>query len=352
MTHIWKWLTDKHIELVIVNEQHTVEIIKKIADLGYMIGAYVDYYTERTIADFNVYDFLLCNTKRHYSVFKNHRRPIFVQWGTDVNLYKPCAFYPARTSSRTVIFFHSAGWSGPNVRKGTDLLVKSFQQVRGDTRLIIHAQVSPERLGGIAETIHKDSRIEFIEKTIPAPGLYHRGDVFVYPTRLEGIGLCVPEALACGLPVITTDNAPMNEFVEDGHNGRLVRVERFQKRQDGYYWPEAYVDIGDLAAKMQFYVDNPQIIAEHQQNARKSAEEKFDWSKNINAFSSDLIEIVKLKTVRRPTIVEQLTWYGKDCFWYGQRFILRLGKVLLPPKVAHFINTPLRWKWKRDLQKI
>ena len=31
------------------------------------------------------------------------------------------------------------------------------------------------------------------------------GDVFVYPSRLEGIGLCVPEALACGLPVITTD---------------------------------------------------------------------------------------------------------------------------------------------------
>jgi glycosyltransferase involved in cell wall biosynthesis len=74
--------------------------------------------------------------------------------------------------------------------------------------------VPAEKLGGIAETIHKDSRIEFIEKTIPAPGLYFRGDVFVYPTRLEGIGLCVPEALACGLPVITTENSPMNKFVK------------------------------------------------------------------------------------------------------------------------------------------
>jgi len=43
--------------------------------------------------------------------------------------------------------------------------------------------------------------------------------------------LCAPEALACGLPVITTDNAPMNEFVQDGVNGKLVKVKRFQKRQ-------------------------------------------------------------------------------------------------------------------------
>lgn len=44
----------------------------------------------------------------------------------------------------------------------------------------------------------------------------------------------------------------MNKFVQDGVNGKLVKVKRFQKRQDGYYWPEAYVDIGNLAAKMQW----------------------------------------------------------------------------------------------------
>ena len=72
--------------------------------------------------------------------------------------------------------------------------------------------------------MNPDPRIEFIEKTVSAPGLYFRGDVYLYPTRLEGIGLTICEALASGLPVITTNDAPMNEFVIDGETGYLVDV--------------------------------------------------------------------------------------------------------------------------------
>lgn len=43
--------------------------------------------------------------------------------------------------------------------------------------------------------------------------LYGRADVFVLPTRGEGDGLPLREALACGVPVVTTDAAPMNESV-------------------------------------------------------------------------------------------------------------------------------------------
>ena len=69
--------------------------------------------------------------------------------------------------------------------------------------------------------MEKQDLLKIYEKTLPAPGLYHLGDVYVYPSRLDGVGLTVGEALACGLPVITTENGPMDEFVEDGFNGRL-----------------------------------------------------------------------------------------------------------------------------------
>jgi len=53
--------------------------------------------------------------------------------------------------------------------------------------------------------------------------LYYLGDVYVYPTTLDGLGLTVYEALASGLPVIATDVAPMNEIITED-NGKLVKV--------------------------------------------------------------------------------------------------------------------------------
>ena len=50
---------------------------------------------------------------------------------------------------------------------------------------------------------------------------YCRHDVFVFPTLLEGMGLVVAEAMACGLPVITTANGP-DELVRDGIDGFIV----------------------------------------------------------------------------------------------------------------------------------
>jgi glycosyltransferase involved in cell wall biosynthesis len=47
-------------------------------------------------------------------------------------------------------------------------------------------------------------------------------DVFLAPSRWEGLGLHLYEAAAFGVPVITNDNPPMNEVVVDGENGLLV----------------------------------------------------------------------------------------------------------------------------------
>ena len=38
--------------------------------------------------------------------------------------------------------------------------------------------------------------------------LYHSADLFVLPTFSENFGVVIAEALACGLPVITTKGAP------------------------------------------------------------------------------------------------------------------------------------------------
>jgi glycosyltransferase involved in cell wall biosynthesis len=55
----------------------------------------------------------------------------------------------------------------------------------------------------------------------PVPA-YHRADVFVLPTLHDGFGLVVAEAMACGLPVITTHACGAAEWIDPGRTGWIV----------------------------------------------------------------------------------------------------------------------------------
>src|SRR5207245_2032038 len=51
---------------------------------------------------------------------------------------------------------------------------------------------------------------------------YQEGTVLVFPTLCDGFGAVITEALAHGLPVITTRNAGAADMVYEGRNGFLV----------------------------------------------------------------------------------------------------------------------------------
>jgi glycosyltransferase involved in cell wall biosynthesis len=52
--------------------------------------------------------------------------------------------------------------------------------------------------------------------------IYNSADVFVFPTRWDGWGMVIPESLAHGVPVISTDHAmSAYEFIIDGQNGYI-----------------------------------------------------------------------------------------------------------------------------------
>ena len=52
------------------------------------------------------------------------------------------------------------------------------------------------------------------------PGFLNQMDVFVFPTTLaESLGLVAVEAMACGIPVVASDNAAPADYVKEGING-------------------------------------------------------------------------------------------------------------------------------------
>lgn len=302
------WLQKCRINTVIFNEQHWWAPVVGCSQMGIKTGAYVDYYTELTIPIFGCYDFLLCNTKRHYSAFDWHPQAKYVPWGTDVEVYKPMQY--ELVNPDVVTFFHSAGYN-PS-RKGTDFLVAAFRDVKGPARLVVHTQKPVQlqfpELAPLVNALQQEGRLVYEEKTVPAPGLYHLGDVYVYPSRLDGIGLTQAEALACGLPLIVSDNGPMNEFVDDS-NGRVVKIDRLYARNDGYYWPQCRVNIEDLTRQMQYYVDNKDQLPAMKQAARAYAETNLDWKKNSAHLPKLLSEMGVIPQDRKKLFYQQAQQY-------------------------------------------
>jgi glycosyltransferase involved in cell wall biosynthesis len=57
------------------------------------------------------------------------------------------------------------------------------------------------------------------------PRLVHAFDVFVLPSKTEGLPLVVPETMAAGPPIIATAVGGLPGVVDDGVTGQLVPVD-------------------------------------------------------------------------------------------------------------------------------
>jgi len=280
LKHFEEWVDINRLEVVFFNEQRWWPVVKHARSLNIKIGAYIDYYTEKTLDLFDVYDFLICNTKRHFEAFNWHPQAYYIPWGTDVCLFKPESLELVQKGILT--FFHSAGMS-PVSRKGTDVTIRAFNEISNlNCKLVIHTQIDLKKVLSssdyqILKELIKRKKVVVINETVSAPGLYYLGDVYVYPTKLEGIGLSIIEALSTGMPTIVPDEAPMNEFI-DFRNGLLVKVERRYSRSDGYYWPQCMIKSSELAGAMRKYVDEMEEIPKIRKYIRQRALSELNWS--------------------------------------------------------------------------
>ena len=71
-----------------------------------------------------------------------------------------------------------------------------------------------DSLQRLAVALEISERVQFLGRRDDVPELMASADVYVQPSRVEGFGLAPLEAMAAGLPVITSDAAGMKEMVE------------------------------------------------------------------------------------------------------------------------------------------
>ncbi|GAB4408081.1 MAG: glycosyltransferase family 1 protein [Anaerolineae bacterium] len=113
---------------------------------------------------------------------------------------------------------------GYDVRKNVSALLHAYTWVSatlGDQYPLVLAGRLPETDTAFFPDPRRIARELGLEEAIIAPGwiaeedkplLYAAATVFVYPSRYEGFGLPVLEAMACGVPVVTTNAASIPEL--------------------------------------------------------------------------------------------------------------------------------------------
>ncbi len=111
-------------------------------------------------------------------------------------------------------------------RKRCDLAVAVVENLvqRGvPARLtIVAAQPPPGRVLPACVTLHPAIRKQDPDGPRVLLDLYRASTFFLLPSRAEGYGVSVLEALACGLPTLTTAVGGLPEIVRDGENGFLL----------------------------------------------------------------------------------------------------------------------------------
>ena len=108
--------------------------------------------------------------------------------------------------------------------KGLETVLRAVGALRELPILVIAAgDDSPDFFLETANALGISERCRFEPSRADVLDFYAAADLYVSPSREDSFALPVVEAMACGLPVITSTNAGVAELIRDGIDGFILR---------------------------------------------------------------------------------------------------------------------------------
>jgi glycosyltransferase involved in cell wall biosynthesis len=134
-------------------------------------------------------------------------------------------FHPAETPPARSVVLSAARPNDP--RKNTPLLLRAFARIAPslpDARLMLVGEGDFDPLRRLADQLGIAARTDFVGRRAAddLPGLYRRASLFAIPSDQEGLSIAGLEAMASGLPVVSTRCGGPEAFVVPGKTGLLV----------------------------------------------------------------------------------------------------------------------------------
>lgn len=174
-------------------------------------------------------------------------------YGVDLQLFHPPTIRRKRKPLR-FLFLGSIC-----ARKGVPLLIEAWRKLAlKDTELWLVGPVAEREAALIPQL--PGLRVLGQRPHGELPELLRQCDVLVFPSYFEGFALVLLEALASGMPIITTEATAGPDLITDGVEGRIIPTG----------------DLSALCEAMQDFARPPDEIEEMSQATRRCAE-RFSW---------------------------------------------------------------------------
>ncbi len=209
-------------------------------------------YIEKTLSKSNQIIAISKSTEQSVrNLFKmNNVQTIYC--GIDTELFKPINIINDPYPNKIKLLFVG----NLTKRKGVDLLPQIMAKL--DNRFLLFYTTG----------LRSPKKVFSDDRMIPLGRLsqtdlvywYNLCDICLLPTRLEGFGYAIAEAMACGKPVVTTNCSSLPEIVTNGENGFLCKMD----------------DVGDFVDKINLLADNKPMREEIGIRNRKKIIDKFN----------------------------------------------------------------------------
>lgn len=198
-------------------------------------------------------------TQQSFSeLFPEYRGKLTVIYnGIDSDLFKPMPDkYP--TQKRLLLFVGNL-----SRRKGADLLAPIMEKLGGSYELLCIGKKKPELI--FPSNI---KNIPFVEP-LRLPEYYNRAEMLLFPSRLEGFGYAVAEAMACGRPVVCGNRSSLPELIDDGKGGFLCDPD----------------DVSAFVEKIRCIAETPGLAAAMGAYNREKAQRLFTTHNMVSAYA-------------------------------------------------------------------
>jgi len=164
--------------------------------------------------------------------------------------------------------------------KGQIYLVRAMEKIARDypglSCIIVGEGEAEDSLRKETDNLNLGKRVRFLKSVEDTTKILSIADVFVLPTMQEGLGLAILEAMASGIPVISTNIGGIPEIIRDGTNGLLVPAQ----------------DASALAGAISRLLKDEPLRIRLALNGRETVREKFSAERMIGESENFYEEII------------------------------------------------------------
>ncbi|MDX1501230.1 MAG: glycosyltransferase [Thermoanaerobaculia bacterium] len=287
---IVEWARTRSLDLVVFVEVHPRDWkrVEALREAGVRVMAYehLDILRRDLFERYGRFDAFLFSSFYAARVFQDRFSTpgLLVPWGVRPESVAPIQTKEGSQSDGLVRFVHVAGWGGLNRRKNSGLAALAFDAADLDNAELDFFTQAPLSTYGsrAARTLERNPRIRVRQGTIPDIfEAYRGGDVLLAPSKREGLGLPLLEALASGLPVVTSEGYLMKQWLIDGEHGVVCPAKPVPGPM---YLPEVAVGKVELTAALRRLADDRHELGRMRRNVARDRELwLWTWQKQLLA---------------------------------------------------------------------